>query len=122
MKHKLADTSSEPSPLAVHGEASESEPVQLLASAANASQVMVEIHYPDPTPLSVVLRDVARWSGLNFVMESSTNTRVQIFAPRRQPLLQAYELFLAALAVANLRAVVVGTAIKIVPYSLPTAV
>jgi hypothetical protein len=83
---------------------------------------LVDVNYPEPTPLSVVVRDVAKWSGLCFVMESSCNVRVQIFAPKKQPLHHGYELFLAALAVAGLRTVQVGNVVKIVPPSLPAAV
>lgn len=83
---------------------------------------LVDVNYPEPTPLAVVVRDVAKWSGLCFVMESSCNVRVQIFAPKKQPLHHGYELFLAALAVAGLRTVQVGNVVKIVPPSLPAAV
>lgn len=90
--------------------------------ASGALTPLVDVNYPEPTPLAVVVRDVAKWSGLCFVMESSCNVRVQIFAPKKQPLHHGYELFLAALAVAGLRTVQVGNVVKIVPPSLPAAV
>jgi type II secretory pathway component GspD/PulD (secretin) len=83
------------------------------------SEAMVEVNYPDATLLSVVIRDVAKWSGQCFVMEPSQNVKIQIFAPRRLPRTQAYELFLASLSVVNLRAVQVGQVVKIVPSGLP---
>lgn len=85
-------------------------------------EVWIELNYPDPTPLAIVVRDVAKWSGLAFVMESHTNVKIQIFSATKLSLPQAYELFLAALAVTGLRAVQVGRIVKIVPPSLPTAV
>jgi len=69
-----------------------------------------------------VLRDVSRWSGYNFVMEPSLNTKIQIFAPRRLKFNEAYDVFLASLAVINLRAVQIGNVVKIVPVTLIIAV
>jgi hypothetical protein len=82
----------------------------------------IELNYPDPTLLSMVLRDVSRWSGYNFVMEPSLNTKIQIFAPRRLKFHEAYDVFLASLAVINLRAVQIGNVVKIVPVTLIIAV
>ena len=104
------------------GDAASGELVQSQEPTFAASLPLVDVHYPDPTPLTVVVRDVARWSGLCFVMTSQINLNVQIFAPHRQSPHHAYELFLAALAVAGLRTVQVGSVVKIVPPSLPTAV
>ena len=81
-------------------------------------EVLVDVNYPEPTQLSVVIRDVAKWSGQCFVMEPSVNGKIQIFAPHRQTLGQAYELFLASLSVVGLRAVQVGHVVKIVPVTL----
>lgn len=78
----------------------------------------VEINYPDPTPLSHILKDVTKWSGLSFVMEPAANVRLQIFAATKLPPHQAYELFLASLSVVGLRAVQIGKVVKIVPISL----
>jgi hypothetical protein len=83
---------------------------------------IIDMNYPDPTLLSVVLRDVSKWSGYNFVMEPSLNTKIQIFAPRRMLFNDAYDLFMASLAVINLRAVQMGTVVKIVPVTLILAV
>ncbi|MBM4251829.1 MAG: hypothetical protein FJ146_07640 [Deltaproteobacteria bacterium] len=83
---------------------------------------IIEMNYPDPTLLSVVLRDVSKWSGYNFVMEPSLNTKIQIFAPRRMLFNEAYDLFLASLAVVNLRAVQLGNVVKVVPVTLILAV
>jgi hypothetical protein len=80
--------------------------------------VQVELNYPEPTLLSVVIRDVARWSRLSFVMEPTVNTKIQIFAPRRMAPSEAYDLFLASLAVVNLRAVQMGQVVKIVPVTI----
>src|SRR5262245_28770669 len=60
---------------------------------------LVELNYPEPTLLSLVIRDVARWSRLSFVMEPTVNTKIQIFAPRKMAPHEAYDLFLASLAV-----------------------
>lgn len=78
---------------------------------------LVELNYPEPTALSLVVRDVAKWSRLSFVMEPSVNAKIQIFSPRRMPTAEAYELFLASLAVVNLRAVQMGNVVKIVPIT-----
>lgn len=78
----------------------------------------VELNYPDPTLLSIVVRDVARWSRLAFVMEPTVNTKIQIFAPRKMQPAEAYDLFLASLGVVGLRAVQSGSVVKIVPVSL----
>ena len=82
----------------------------------------IEMNYPDPTLLSTVLRDVSKWSGYNFVMEPNLNTKIQIFAPRKMLFGEAYDLFLASLAVINLRAVQVGSVVKVVPVTLILAV
>lgn len=79
---------------------------------------LVELNYPEPTLLSIVIRDVARWSRMAFVMEPSVNTRIQIFSPRKMPPSEAYDLFLASLAVVSLRAVQTGHVVKIVPITL----
>ncbi len=83
--------------------------------------VKISLNFPDPTPLSMILRDVAKWSGLSFVMEPSVNVKLQIFAPH--PLIQddAYRLFLTSLSVVGLRAVQVGQVVKIVPVTLVVA-
>ncbi len=81
-------------------------------------EVLVDVNYPEPTLLSVVIRDVAKWSGQCFVMEPSVNAKIQIFAANKQTLGQAYELFLASLSVVGLRAVQVGRVVKIVPVTL----
>lgn len=77
----------------------------------------ITVDYPDPTQLSQILRDVAKWSGYAFVMEPATNVRLQIFAPERLAPHQAYELFLASLSVVGLRAVQIGKVVKIVPVT-----
>lgn len=78
---------------------------------------LVELNYPDPTPLSMIVRDVARWSGRNFVMEPSLACKLQIFAPRRLTQGEAYDLFLSSLSVVGLRAVQIGNMVKIVPVT-----
>lgn len=83
-----------------------------------AIEATVELNYPEPTALSHILKDVARWSGQAFVMEPSLNAKVQIFAARRMTPAQAYELFLASLTVVNLRAVQSGSVVKIVASGL----
>lgn len=85
------------------------QPIKILA---------IDVNYPDPTHLSQILRDVAKWSGFAFVMEPATNVRLQIFAPLKLPPHQAYELFLASLSVVGLRAVQIGKVVKIVPVTL----
>lgn len=81
--------------------------------------VLVELNYPEPTPLGVILRDVARWSGQSFVMEPSVNAKLQIFSPRKQSKAQAWELFLTSLSVVGLRAVQIGRVVKVVPAGFP---
>ena len=81
----------------------------------------VDVNYPEPTALSQILRDVAKWSGQCFVMEPSANVKLQIFAPAKLTKPKAYQLFLASLSVVNLRAVQVGDAVKIVPAGLPVS-
>jgi hypothetical protein len=88
---------------------------------AAAALELVEFHYPEPTPLSVILKDVSRWSRFAIVLEPSANARLQVFAPRRLPQREAWDLFLAALSVVGLRAVQVGQVVKIVPSSIIVA-
>jgi len=80
-----------------------------------AAQTMVDINYPDPTLLSLIIRDVAKWSSHCFVMDPSVNVKLQIFSPHKQATKDAYLLFLASLSVVNLRAVQIGGIVKIVP-------
>lgn len=75
---------------------------------------LVDVNYPDPTSITKVVRDVARWSGQAFVMEPRIDAKIQIFAPQRLRPGQAYELFLASLSVLGLRAVQVNGVVKIV--------
>ena len=77
--------------------------------------VLVDLNYPNPTLLSLIIKDVAHWSGHCFVMEPAINTRLQIFAPHKLESKEAYELFLASLSVVGLRAVQLGSIVKIVP-------
>ncbi len=86
-----------------------------------APQPLVDINYPEPTPLSVIVRDVSRWSSQCFVMEPSVNAKLQIFAPHKLVKKDAYDLFLASLSVVNLRAVQIGKVVKIVPVTLVVA-
>ena len=83
-----------------------------------AVAILVELNYPDPTLLSQVIRDVAKWSKMAFVMEPSINTKIQIFAPRKMSPAEGYELFLASLSVVGLRAVQTGPVVKIVPVTV----
>lgn len=75
---------------------------------------MVDLHYPEPTLLSIIVKDVAKWADLAFIMEPTVNSKIQIFAPRRLTQEEAYELFLASLSVVGLRAVRKGSIVKIV--------
>jgi hypothetical protein len=84
--------------------------------------VMVDINYPDPTPLASIIRDVSRWSGQAFVMEPNLNARIQIFAPHKMTPDDAWSLFLASLSVVSLRAVQIGKIVKIVPSQTTIAV
>ena len=76
---------------------------------------LVDVNYPEPTPIAKVVKDVARWSGQAFVMEPKLDAKIQIFAPQKLRPSQAYELFMASLSVLNLRAVKIGEVVKIVP-------
>lgn len=88
---------------------------------AESPAAVVDINYPEPTALSMIVRDVSKWSGQCFVMEPSVNAKLQIFAPRKLSRGDAYELFLASLSVVNLRAVQVGKIVKIVQVSVVVA-
>lgn len=79
-----------------------------------AQPALVDVNYPEPTSITKVVRDVAKWSGQSFVMEPRIDAKIQIFAPQRLKPGHAYELFLASLSVLNLRAVQVGGVVKIV--------
>ena len=81
----------------------------------------VDINYPDPTLLSVIIKDVAKWSGHSFVMDPAVNVKLQIFSAHKMPAKDAYDLFLASLSVVNLRAVQIGAIVKIVPLVLVVA-
>ncbi len=81
----------------------------------------ITLNFPEPTPLSVILRDVAKWSGLSFVMEPSLNVKLQIFAPRPLSRDDAYRLFLTSLSVVQLRAVQIEQVVKIVPVTIIVA-
>jgi len=85
-----------------------------LAKQTLGSQ-LVDLHYPEPTPLTQVVKDVAQWAELAFVMEPSANCKIQIFAPRKMTPDEAYEVFLASLSLVGLRAVRKGDIVKIVP-------
>jgi general secretion pathway protein D len=101
------------------GAASKSEArVDVVPVKLPAPPEPVEINYPDPTVLSTIVRDVARWSGRNFVMEPGVNAKLQIFAPRKLPPQKAYDLFITSLSVVGLRAVQVGEVVKIVPVQV----
>lgn len=78
-----------------------------------ATQVSVD--YPTPTPLSTIIKDVAQWSGKVFVMEPTSNVKLQIFASTPLSKQQAWLTFLASLSVINLRAVETDQVVKIVP-------
>jgi hypothetical protein len=84
---------------------------------AVAEPKAVSLNYPEPTPLATIVRDIARWAELSFVMEPSTNVKIQIFAAPRLDVDAAWELFLASLSVVGLRAVQVGRVVKIVPIT-----
>lgn len=79
------------------------------------SPPLVEVHYPDPTSLGMIVKEVASWSNLVFVMEPTANYKIQIFAPRKMRPEEAYEVFLVSLSLVGLRAVRKGDIVKIVP-------
>ena len=81
----------------------------------------ISLNFPEPTPLSTILRDVAKWSGYSFVMEPSINVKLQIFAPHPLSRDDAYRLFLTSLSVVQLRAVQIEQVVKIVPVTLVVA-
>lgn len=95
--------------------------IENLEPVEKDSPLTVDVNYPEPTALSLIVKDVARWSGQCFVMEPSLNAKLQIFAPRKLGRDDAYELFLASLSVVNLRAVQVGKIVKIVQVSVVVA-
>lgn len=97
---------------------SKPEPAPSPVKKAEPQPPVVDLNYPEPTLLSSVVKDVAKWSRLSFVMEPSVNTKIQIFAPRKLHPYEAYDLFLASLAVVSLRAVQQGNVVKIVPVTL----
>ena len=75
----------------------------------------VDMNYPQATELTLILIDVAKWSGEIFAMDPSLNRKVQIFAPYPLARKQAMDLLLASLSLVNLRAVRVAGVTKIVP-------
>lgn len=89
------------------------------ANKEAAKSPLIVINYPRPTPLSTVLKDVAAWTGICFVMEPAADTRIQIFAPKALPPEEAYEAFVASLRVVGLRAVQQSgeSVVKILPFS-----
>lgn len=100
----------------------EGKPVTQQKLTRMEPSALIEINYPEPTSLSIIIRDVSRWSGHSFVMEPNTNTRIQIFAPHKMSYNDAWTLFLASLSVVNLRAVQMGKIVKIVASQTVIAV
>jgi hypothetical protein len=98
-----------------------SSPAPVIRTAEAPPGTLVDVNYPEPTPLATIVRDVAKWSGKCFVMEPSVHAKLQIFAPRRLGIEEGYDLFLASLSVVGLRAVQVGKVVKIVPVTLVVA-
>ena len=96
---------------------SKAEPVVAVEAKAppEARPVRVMLHYPEPTMVAQILRDVAKWSGQCFVMEPGLNRPLQIFAPQPLPPERAYLMLINSLSVVQLRAVELETIVKIVP-------
>jgi hypothetical protein len=90
------------------------ENLQDLSTEETIQAKTVDLHYPEPTLLSIIVKDVAQWTELAFIMEPTVNSKIQIFAPRRLSQEEAYDLFLASLSVVGLRAVRKGSIVKIV--------
>ena len=75
----------------------------------------ITLNYPKPTLISVILEEIAQWSGRSFVLEPGQNRKIQIFSTRALTPTEAYDLFAGALSTVGLRAVQVGNVTKIVP-------
>lgn len=90
-------------------------PEKVVAGAEPA----ISLHFPKPTSLSSIIEEVAVWSDYNFVMEPSLNRAIQIFAPRKLVKSDAFNLFVASLETAGLRAIIVDAkVVKIVGLSM----
>ena len=63
----------------------------------------IDMHYPKPTPLSRILKDVAYWSEWNFIISPDLDRHMQIFAPKRVDPATGMGLFQAALESVDLR-------------------
>ena len=95
--------------------AAEEETKALQPKRAVKAVRLVEVNYPEPTPLSQIVRDVSQWSGECFAMDPQVNAKLQIFAPHKMDEKAALDLFFASLSIVGLRAVKVGPVTKIVP-------
>ncbi|MEZ4742630.1 MAG: hypothetical protein R3B45_09315 [Bdellovibrionota bacterium] len=79
----------------------------------------IELNFPRPVPLSIIIEHVAAWSEVSFVMEPGLNKSIQIFAPRPLSKPEAFNLFIASLETVGLRAVMLeGNVAKIVAHGL----
>lgn len=76
---------------------------------------LIRVHYPRPVYISQILPDISSWSGFNIVMDPSLNRKIQIFAPRKICVTEAFQIFVASLETTGLRALRVDShLIKIV--------
>jgi hypothetical protein len=88
---------------------------QDIRKKSRATPILISMNYPNPTWLSDIIKNVARWTDRSFVMEPSLNTSLQIFAPRPMTPDAAYHLFIASLSTVGLRAIDVEGVVKVVP-------
>ena len=83
------------------------------------NEILVDIDFPKPAYLSKILTEVSKWSGYNFVMDPKLNREIQIFAPRKLPEADAFQVFIASLETIGLRALQMdGKIVKIVPLQI----
>lgn len=90
-----------------------------LSGESEMSQETIKVHYPRPVYISQILPDISSWSGFNFVMDPTLNRKIQIFAPRKICVNDAFQIFVASLETTGLRALRIDSQlIKIVRGSL----
>ncbi|MDD9951722.1 MAG: hypothetical protein OXT67_09175 [Zetaproteobacteria bacterium] len=74
----------------------------------NLTTALVKVDHPGGVRVSSLLQDVAKWTGVNFVMDPSLDRQVQIMAPHPLKVEESFELFLTGLQTVGLRALYAG--------------
>ncbi|MFK7873667.1 MAG: hypothetical protein AB8C84_10980 [Oligoflexales bacterium] len=87
------------------GESSQPAVTHEPAVVAEAPLKTVSMHYPSPTPLSKILKDVAKWSDWSFIVSPDLDRHLQIISPRYVDVSTGMGLFQAAIESVGLRMV-----------------